>query len=457
MKLTQKQVQHLLWRAGLFDQYHNIQLYENQDVTIVWKELQKASEQFKPIKVADQNQINFQAVRMMSKEEKKNLMKQSRELTKELNKKWLDEMIQTNAVIRERMSLFWHNHFACTSKNVFFLQSYLNTIRKHALGNFRDMLFAASKEPAMLQYLNNQQNRKRKPNENFAREVMELFTIGRGNYTEEDVKNAARAFTGWSFTQEGKFILRSRQHDEGSKTIFDKTANYSGEEVLEILLSKKETALRVVGKLYRYLVNDRVDEEKVTELANYFYDENYDISKLLTRIFTADWFYEEANIGAKIKSPVDLLIGVCRSMGVTFDNADGPLFIQKHLGQMLLKPPNVAGWPGGKDWIDSSTLIFRTRLVEMVLLASEVEIRQKSSGDVNDQFKLGRLKKLGANVNVSNTFQYLVGMGYEDRDQQYGQYMLQTHIPEFAGGENIQNPMLRSLVRICRSPEYQMC
>ncbi|MEL6562177.1 MAG: DUF1800 domain-containing protein [Bacteroidota bacterium] len=284
MKLSQRQVQHLFWRAGLFDNYITIQKFEGTTQEELWERLLKSSRKFTPLTVMDKNQFDFATLRSMDKKERQMLFKQSREKVKMLNKKWFDHMSLTDGVLRERMSLFWHNHFACSSRNVFFIQSYLNTVRKNALGNFGDLLRAVSKEPAMLQYLNNQQNRKRKPNENFAREVMELFTIGRGNYTESDVKNAARAFTGWSFNQSGEYVLRERQHDYGSKEIFGKTGNFSGDDVLNMLLEKKETARFVTTKLYRYLVNDQPDEKVINDLTEVFYDSNYDTEVLLSAI-----------------------------------------------------------------------------------------------------------------------------------------------------------------------------
>ena len=179
-------------------------------------------------------------IKNLPKEEKKDLKKLLKANVFELNNLWLNEMIHSPTQLNEKMALFWHGHFACRSTNPYFDQQYLDIIRKHALGNFATMLNEISKTPAMLQYLNNQQNKKDHPNENFAREVMELFTLGRGNYTEHDVKEAARAFTGFAFDKTGEFKFRKQQHDFDAKTFQGKTGDFSGEDILQIILAKKE-------------------------------------------------------------------------------------------------------------------------------------------------------------------------------------------------------------------------
>ena len=306
---------------------------------------------------------------------------------RDLNLQWLDQMASGTDVLREKMALFWHGHFACRTmgRNPLFMQQYANTLRQHALGNFRDLLMAASKEPAMLQFLNNQQNRKNAPNENFAREVMELFTLGRGNYSEFDIKEAARAFTGWQFTPEGEFVFRAQVHDDGEKKIFGKTGTFNGEDVIAMLLENPQTARFITAKIYRSFVNETEDEKRVDQLANQFYESGYDIAALMETIFMADWFYDAKNIGAHIKSPVELLVGLRHTLGVQFDQPQPQIFVQRTLGQLLFYPPNVAGWPGGKNWIDSSSLLFRMQLPNYVLKAAEVTVQPKEDGDVNTQ------------------------------------------------------------------------
>lgn len=316
-------------------------------------------------------------MRTMRKEDVKDLKKFLKQNVSELNNLWLQEMIDGEAQLREKMALFWHGHFACRSLNPYFDQQYLDIIRKNSLGNFSVLLNEISKTPAMLQFLNNQQNKKDHPNENFARELMELFTIGRGNYTEQDVKEAARAFTGYGFDKTGEFKFRIQQHDFGTKIFFGKSGSFTGDDILQIILKKNECAYFITKKIYRFFVNDNPDETIVKQLAKHFYESNYDIKGLLKEIFSSDWFYDEMNIAAKIKSPIELLVGLSRIIPIDFENEQSPLFIQRSLGQVLLNPPNVAGWPGGRNWIDSSSLLFRMRLPQVIYYDEELDFSPK--------------------------------------------------------------------------------
>ncbi|HEU4717418.1 MAG TPA: DUF1800 domain-containing protein, partial [Bacteroidia bacterium] len=186
-----------------------------------------------------------------------------------LNLAWIDRMAVAKAQLREKMTMFWHNHFATSAPFGWLMQVQHNTLRKYALGSFRDMLHAISVDPAMIIWLNNQQNKKDAPNENFAREVMELFTLGEGNgYTENDIRQAARAFTGWTVNKKGDFEFHPKEHDDGVKEIFGKSGNFDGSDVIDMLLEKPELAVFICRKIYRWFVNSEVDEERVQDLAD---------------------------------------------------------------------------------------------------------------------------------------------------------------------------------------------
>ena len=454
MKLSQRQVQHLFWRAGFLPSYDQIQQAAGEKPKKLFDQLIKASSSYKKFKIETNYQIDYRQMKMASREEKKAMRKMSRESIMELNNKWLDHMATTDGVLRERMSLFWHNHLACSSNNVNFLQSYLHVIRKNSLGNFREMLHAVSKEPAMLLYLNNQQNVKGRPNENFARELMELFTLGIGNYSEEDIKNAARSFTGWGM-RKGEFFLREKFHDDGIKTFFGETGHLEGEDIINILLKNKQTARHICTKMYMYFVNDQVDKARVEQLATVFYDNDYEILPLLEAMFTSSWFYDQENIGTKIKSPIDLLIGLRRSMDIDFNNYQGQLFIERQLGQVLFYPPNVAGWPGGHDWIDSSSLMLRTRLTEILLLSSEIDLKVKDSGDDNDQIKLPKkLKQLGSKVDLSEMEKSLNGAS--DLSVSLSNYFLQLEIDKSIQPSNTE-ALVHHIIALSKTPEFQLC
>ena len=244
--------QHLMWRAGFGPAVEQLNDLSHYTPKQFYKALVKAAEK-KPvyIDVADDylkglmmgiEEAGRQQRKELDKDERKKIQQKNREGVRNLNTYWMHEMVNSSSQLREKAAFFFHGHFACRNLNVFYQQGLLDIIRKNALGNFGTMLKEVSKSAAMLNFLNNQQNKKDHPNENFAREVMELFTLGRGNYTETDGKEAARAFTGWGATLKGEFQFRRFQHDFGSKTVLGKTGNFEGEEVLDILLQQKQTA-----------------------------------------------------------------------------------------------------------------------------------------------------------------------------------------------------------------------
>lgn len=334
-------------------------------------------------------------------EEKKMIRKQRREELVALNHLWLRRMATEKSRLREKMTFFWHGHFACHIDHPYAMQNLNNLMRRLALGDFRELLVEVSRHPAMLQYLNNRQNRKRHPNENFARELMELFTLGRGHYTENDVKEAARAFTGWNFDDMGQFQFRQRQHDFGSKTFRGHTGNFGGEEIIDLILKDKQTARHLCSKLYRFFVNDQPDPTHIEELAGVLFDSGYHIGTVMEHLLTADWFYSPQNMAAKIKSPVELLVGLMRHLDMELPEARPVTGVQKILGQVLFHPPNVAGWPGGRSWIDSSTLLLRMTLPRAIILASEPDY--EIPGDLMDsgerKAQLKRIRKFEAKIN----------------------------------------------------------
>src|SRR5579862_6210805 len=349
--------QHLLWRAGFGSMAEDLgQLASVSQKNVVKAVFSASSKSPEYIDVANNyvkgltmgiDDIVKLQKKDFSQDEKKQMRKQSQEDIKSLNLAWLAEMVNTDAQLREKISLFWHGHFASRNLNIFYQQLLLATIRKNALGNFGDLLREVSKSAAMINFLNNNQNRKDHPNENFAREVMELFTMGRGNYTEDDVKEAARAFTGWGADLRGEFTFRPFQHDNGEKTFLGKTGNFDGDDILNMLLEKKQTAYFIAKKIYRFFVNDQLDEAMAAQLGEDFFQSNYDIRTLMEKIFKSDWFYAEKNIGSRIKSPVELIAGIRRILPMNIENEESLLIVQRLLGQLLFFPPNVAGWPGG--------------------------------------------------------------------------------------------------------------
>ncbi|MBL8384391.1 MAG: DUF1800 domain-containing protein [Burkholderiales bacterium] len=306
---------------------------------------------------------------------------QQREIRRglELRSWWMREMLETPSPLTERMTLFWHNHFVSAQQKVrsaqlMYRQNLL--LRQHALGNFGELLHAAAKDPAMLVYLDAATSRRAAPNENFAREVMELFTLGEGRYAERDIREAARAFTGWSVDPEtGRYRWRPLAHDDGVKTVLGRTGAFDGDAVLDILLAEPATARFIVTKLWREFVapdtSHPADAAEIERIAALFRGARYDLRTALRAILTSPRFYAPEHRGALVKSPVDLVVGLVRQLGVRYTDPLPFAMFAAGLGQNLFAPPNVRGWPGGEAWINSSTLLARRQLAERLLRADD--------------------------------------------------------------------------------------
>ncbi len=474
--------QHLLWRSAFGPMAENVAELDTLSQKQLWGLLVKTSSS-SPVKIdVAQNLVDgfFKGVKdvvdMQKKEidaaKRKKIREQSREDLKNLNIRWLDEMINSEAQLREKVALFWHGHFACRVVNSFFQQELLDVVRANALGSFKELLRGVSKSAAMLQFLNNQQNKKQHPNENFAREVMELFTLGRGNYTENDIKEAARAFTGWGFNVGGDFVFRKNQHDTGTKTVLGKTGNFDGDDIIDILLEQKQTALFITKKIYKFFVNENSDAEKVEWLGNRFFQSGYNIKNLLEDIFTSDWFYAEKNIGTKIKSPIELLAGIRRFLPMQMNNDQAQLLFQRTLGQVLFYPPNVAGWPGGKNWIDSSTLMLRLRIPQILTANEVLNIRPKDDDDVMmGQMMEAKMKKIkeAAKGGIGVVDWGLVNNVYASTNREnlltkISETLLQsknklniTVLGKHVNNESRENYIKSAIVNIMSTPEYQLC
>ena len=289
---------------------------------------------------------------------------------------WVAEMLSTPSPLTEKMTLFWHNHFATSqqkvrSANLMYRQNVM--LRNYATGNFGAMLREVSKDPAMLIYLDGAQNRKGAPNENFAREVMELFTLGEGNYSEQDIKEVARAFTGWSIDPEaGEFRFRRLIHDEGSKTVLGNEGKFNGDDIITLLLQQSATSEFIVAKLWREFVSPEPDAAAVKLLAATWRAANYEIKPLLRAMFLSDAFWAPVNRGVLVKSPVDLVVGSLRQFRFAVEDPAPFAVILRQLGQDLFNPPNVKGWPVGDAWLNTTTLLARKGFLNRLFRADEM-------------------------------------------------------------------------------------
>ncbi|WP_084072622.1 DUF1800 domain-containing protein [Pandoraea pulmonicola] len=311
----------------------------------------------------------------MTDEQRKALNERRNRMAASLAGWWAQEMASTPSPLTERMTLFWHNHFVSSDDKVrepvvLYRQNVL--LRANALGNFGTLLHEVSKDPAMLIYLDGAGSRKGRPNENFAREVMELFTLGEGHYSEQDVREAARAYTGWSIDRPAMtYAWRANVHDTGVKTVLGQTGDFDGDQVLDILLGRPETATFLTGKLWREFVSPTPDPVQAAKVADAFRASGYDIRVALRALFLAPAFWDTRNRGTLVKSPSEFVTDAVREFDIGYDDPQMLAQQMRVLGQDLFRPPNVKGWPGGDAWIDSTTLLARKQFVERMFRATE--------------------------------------------------------------------------------------
>jgi uncharacterized protein (DUF1800 family) len=313
------------------------------------------------------------------------LMRANRQRVEDLRVWWLDRMVRSPRPLEEKMTLFWHGHFATQSIKVRVPQviySHLELLRRHATGSFRELVMGISRDPAMLLYLDNHRSRKEQPNENYARELMELFTLGIGHYTEQDVKEAARAFTGWSMGYAGErsvrpmgpamllrlaagdvkptFLYRRAWHDDGEKLFMGSRGALDGEDIVRIILEKPACAEFISAKLVRFFVGEEQPRpELIAGLADVMRRHDYQLRPVLEALFRSRDFYRDDVMGNQIKSPVQLVVGAMRQLRAEVTPPTVLNLTLRQMGQVPLDPPNVGGWDGGKHWINTTTLLAR--------------------------------------------------------------------------------------------------
>ena len=307
-----------------------------------------------------------------SREERQAFQRVRRQHGQQLRSWWVGEMSLTDSPLTETLTLFWHDHFVSEMRKVRSpeLMWRQNTLlRQHAAGSFRTLLREISIDPAMVIYLDSQQNRRGAPNENYARELYELFTLGEGHYSEADIRETARALTGYRVNRlTGTTNFVRRFHDDGEKTIFGETGRHGLDEVIDLVLARPRTATFIVEELWRAFVSPDLDAAEITRLAQLLRDGDYELAPLLRAMFLCDAFWAETNRGALFRSPVDLVVGTARLLG---PESIPPASLQRAIagmGQNLFDPPNVKGWPGADRWITSDSLLQRRQFLDRALL-----------------------------------------------------------------------------------------
>ncbi len=361
---------------------------------------------------------------------------------------WTYRFLTTNDPLREKTTLFWHGHFATsgdkvTDAKLMFQQNEM--LREHALGDFGAMVHEISHDPAMLIYLDSATNRKAHPNENFAREVMELFCLGEGQYTENDIRELSRCFTGWEI-RNGKFRFNRYQHDSGEKSIMGQKGKYGGEEGVKIVLDQKSAPYFIVGKLVRYFVSDEPAPSNalLKPLADQFVNGNYQIGPIISKILSSHLFYSEHSVGHKVRSPIEFAVGFLRTLNGS-TNLNELTSGMSELGQIPFFPPNVKGWDGGRTWINSSTLLARANLIRSLLDRTETRFNPGSLGDFMDHLGAKTPAKV---VDLWEELYLAVDLPQEVKSQ------IANKIE--AGKGNREQKLRDALHLFCTLPEFQL-
>lgn len=394
---------------------------------------------------------------------------------RDMQRWWLRRMIETPRPLEEKLTLLWHGHFATgyrTIENSYHMFKQNCMFRSNAAGNFGTLLSGIIRDPAMLKYLDNDESRKQRPNENLARELMELFSLGEGNYAERDIKEGARALTGYSF-QGNDFVLREDRHDAGPKSILGHNGTFDGDGFVQAILAQRACAEFVALKLYRFFVNDamalndgkrspndRPFERVTAALATELITRRYELRPVLRKLLLSEHFYDPSNMVAQIKSPVQLIVGAVRSLGTPVRDLGILNDALDLMGQNLFQPPNVAGWKGGRTWINTSTLFVRQNILAF-LLTGKTPSGYDPLADKERFNPLPLLEPIAAN-----------GSGAEKDPAKVAPYLLRvtlgqvptderiTILTKFAnesGGRITPDVVTGMLALITAMPEYQLC
>lgn len=397
------------------------------------------------------------------------LMQANREAVLQTMGWWMKRMASGPYPLHEKLVLFWHGHFVSSARDersasLMWNQNELH--RRMAAGNFRAYVKAISRDAAMLDYLNNTQNKKAHPNENYARELMELFTLGRDQYTENDIKESARAFTGWSHDGDD-YVFNKRDHDEGPKTFMGKTGNFNGDDIIEIILSQKVCATYIASRLWNYFAYEPTegDSEMLESLGNVLRENDWELRPVIRTILTSRAFYSERAVGTMIKCPLQLVIGTVRGLGLDVPNVRVLLAQLNQMGQVPLSPPNVKGWPGGRLWINTSTLFVRYN-TGVFLTGGEIP-------DVG-KMKIGKRLALGGKGARSGPVPFKPGESGGEGDletpEQVAEYWVRrlvqrpvndekmgTLVAALGGKAHEEGAVKKMIQLIVSMPDYQLC
>ncbi|CAG0998363.1 hypothetical protein PHYC_02710 [Phycisphaerales bacterium] len=489
-----EQARHLLWRAGFGGNEAQIRyladLGPEKSVDLVvnyksadapWPKEETFDNDIMRPPTSDEREMYRRAQRAQDEEtlakvrlERQRREQQDRQQIAEVQKWWLKRMIETPNPLEEKMTLFWHGLLATNYRTIensyhMFLQNQL--FRKHATGSYADLMYALIRDPAMIAYLDNNDSRKNHPNENLAREIMELFSLGIGNYTEKDIKEGARALTGYTF-EDDQFTFQRNNHDNGQKVILGQAGSFDGDGFVRIILAQPACSRYIARRLYHFLVADVPTDERggdkdmppaqravLRQMASMLASGNYELKPVLRKLLLSEHFYEPQFMNDQIKSPVQLVVGACRSLNTPVRDLTILNDALDLMGQRILFPPSVKGWEGGRAWINTSTFYVRQNILAYLIAARRPQ--GYASGDDSQKFDaMALLEPYGPESAVGKGEPQAVveallrvALGWSPSQ---GVETLRTYLA--ARNNEVTNDSVSGmLLLITAMPEYQLC
>lgn len=387
---------------------------------------------------------------------------------REIQRWWLKRMIETPRPLEEKMTLFWHGHFATSYRTIedsyhMYLQN--QRFRRHALGSYGQLMHEIIRDPAMLAYLDNNNSRKGRPNENLARELMELFSMGVSTYSERDIKEGARALTGYTF-RDDEFVLDHENHDDGRKRIFGRSGEYDGDGFVTAILAQRATGVFMSRKLYEFFVGELPPDPReyspaegavLDEMRSTFVRARYELKPLLRELLLSRHFYSDAVRGQRIKSPAELVVGGVRELRTPVRDLSALLDAMELMGQNLFYPPSVAGWSGGRAWINTSTMFVRQNTMAFLLTGRKpsgpdalADMQPYEPGPIMAQLREALGEGDEAHT-VRSVLRYTLG-----RTPQHAMETLMREL-ERGGGAADGEALRDMLLLVAAMPEYQLC
>jgi hypothetical protein len=369
---------HLLVRAGFGGRAEEIEkLHALGPAKAISSLVDSQPESYAPPACADphgQDELRNQLRDAVTPEQKQSVLKLLNERFRyemsDLTRWWVTRMVNTRAPFLEKMTLFWHGHFATSGQKVrhaYKMWHQNEILRQNGLANFANLTKAISRDPAMMIWLDTVQSKKERPNENFAREVMELFSLGEGCYSESDVKEAARAWTGYRIDKDNQFRFAPAQFDSGLKTFLGETGSWNGDQIVDMIVSQPQCARFIAAKIWKFFAYEATDPKLIDALASEFRNVQYEIRPFMKQVFSAQEFYGTEALNSQIKSPVQFLVQAFRTMPIALPESSVLEFAFRQMGQVPFYPPSVKGWDGGNSWINTATLTFRYKLARQLV------------------------------------------------------------------------------------------